>query len=141
MAASQLGGSGRGPAQQDLDLGDVLSRIAEELGLGWGPVLGLVVPTLIVMVVGVSLTVLLWRRTRGAPSNSTGADLFRGRLVTVTTAEGSRGQAFVEGSWWAVRSTDAILQVGQEVRVRAVDGLVLLVEDPDNHATRDEGEK
>ncbi|WP_435203218.1 NfeD family protein [Janibacter sp. GS2] len=140
MAASQLDGSGRGPVRQDLDLGDVLSRIADELGLGWGTVLGLVVPTLLVLVVGVTLTVLLWRRTRGAPSNSTGADLFEGRVVTVTTAQGSRGQAFVEGSWWAVRTTGATLQVGQEVRVRAVDGLVLLVEDPDMHTTRDEGE-
>lgn len=119
---------------------DVLSWLAEQLGVGWGPLLRLVVPTLIVMGIGAALTVWLWRRTSRGPSTSTGAELFEGRVVTVTTAEGTRGQAFVEGSWWSIRSADASLRIGQDVRVRAVDGLVLVVEDLGAHATNDEEE-
>jgi membrane protein implicated in regulation of membrane protease activity len=125
----------REPAVPDVGPGDIAAWIAEYLGFGWGSVLGLALPTLLVVMAGTAVTVWLWRRTRLTPSTTTGADLFPGRVVTVTTAEGSRGQAFVEGSWWAIRSTDAPLQVGQDVRVREVDGLVLLVEDP--RATKD----
>ena len=138
MAAIQHGVRGLGSAGVDVDLGDVLSRIADELGLGWGLLLGLVVPTLIVLGLGAALTVRLWRRSSRAPSSTTGADLFRGRVVTVATAQGSRGQAFVEGSWWSIRSTDATLRAGQDMRVRAVDGLVLLVEHLGTDATSDE---
>lgn len=121
-----------------MDLSDVLSWIAEQMGLGWGPLLRLVVPTLLVVVVGVALTVWLWRRTGRGPSTSTGAELFQGRVVTVTTAQGKRGQAFVEGSWWSIRSADTTLRIGQDVRVRSVDGLVLVVEEMDSRAMKDE---
>ena len=138
MATSQHALAALASAVPEVDPGDVVSRIAEELGLGWGLALGLVVPTLVVAGIGAALTLWLWRRTSRTPSTTTGADLFEGRVVTVTTAEGTRGQAFVEGSWWSIRSSSASLRVGQEVRVRAVDGLVLLVEDLDAHATSDE---
>ena len=138
MAAIQHGVRGPGSTGADVDPGDVLSWIAGELGLGWGLVLGLVVPTLIVLALGAALTVRLWQRTGREPSRTTGADLFTGRLVTVATAQGSRGQAFVEGSWWSIRSTEGSLRTGQEMRVRAMDGLVLLVEHPGAEATSDE---
>ncbi|MGO1167231.1 MAG: NfeD family protein [Janibacter sp.] len=112
----------------DGELGDVLSWLVDQLGIGWGLLVGLVLPTLVVAAVGVALTVWLWRRTRESPSHTTGSDLFTGHVVTIRTAEGTHGQTFVEGSWWSVRSTGVPLAAGEDVRVREVDGLVLLVE-------------
>lgn len=109
------------------DADDLLSWLAEELGIGWGLLWGLVVPLLVVAVIGLVLTVLLWRRYARSPSRSTGADLFPGQVVTVRSADGTHGQVFVEGSWWSVRS-EVELRTGQEVRVTAVDRLELLVE-------------
>lgn len=111
----------------DPDLGDVLSRVADELGIGWGLLWGLVVPLLVVAAVGLALTVLLWRRYGRSPSSSTGVDLFPGQVVTLRTAEGAHGQVFVEGSWWSVRS-EVPLRAGEDVRITAVERLELLVE-------------
>lgn len=116
----------------DLDLVDMLrtalSSLAERLGLGWGLFLGLVVPTLVVVLVGMAGTVWLWRRTRRNPSSSTGSDIFPGRIVTVRSADGTQGQTFVEGGWWSLHSTGEPLRAGEQVRIRAVEGLVLVVE-------------
>lgn len=111
----------------DPDLGDVLSRVADELGIGWGLLWGLVVPLLVVAAIGLALTVLLWRRYGRSPSSSTGVDLFPGQVVTLRTAEGAHGQVFVEGSWWSVRS-EVPLRAGEDVRITAVERLELLVE-------------
>lgn len=111
----------------DPDLGDVLSRVADELGIGWGLLWGLVVPLLVVAAIGLVLTVLLWRRYGRSPSSSTGVDLFPGQVVTLRTAEGAHGQVFVEGSWWSVRS-EVPLRAGEDVRITAVERLELLVE-------------
>lgn len=111
----------------DPDLGDVLSWVADELGIGWGLLWGLVVPLFVVAAVGLVLTVLLWRRYGRSPSSSTGVDLFPGQVVTLRTAEGAHGQVFVEGSWWSVRS-EGPLHAGEDVRITAVDRLELLVE-------------
>lgn len=111
----------------DPDLGDVLSRVADELGIGWGLLWGLVLPLFVVAAIGLVLTVLLWRRYGRSPSSSTGVDLFPGQVVTLRTAEGAHGQVFVEGSWWSVRS-EVPLRAGEDVRITAVERLELLVE-------------
>lgn len=111
----------------DPDLDDVTSWVADELGIGWGLLWGLVVPLFVVVAVGLVLTVLLWRRYGRSPSSSTGVDLFPGQVVTLRTAEGAHGQVFVEGSWWSVRS-EVPLRAGEDVRITAVDRLELLVE-------------
>lgn len=111
----------------DPDPGDVVSWVADELGIGWGLLWGLVVPLLVVAAIGLVLTVLLWRRYGRSPSSSTGVDLFPGQVVTLRTAEGAHGQVFVEGSWWTVRS-DVPLRAGEDVRITAVERLELLVE-------------
>lgn len=111
----------------DPDPGDVVSWVADELGIGWGLLWGLVVPLFVVAAVGLVLTVLLWRRYGRSPSSSTGVDLFPGQVVTLRTAEGAHGQVFVEGSWWSVRS-EFPLRAGEDVRITAVDRLELLVE-------------
>lgn len=115
----------------DVDLldefGSALSSFIEGLGLGWELFLGLIVPTLILALGGLFLTVWLWRRSR-TTSSSTGTDHFAGQIITVKLAEGTHGQAFVAGSWWSLHSTGGPLQAGDRVRVRAVDGLFLVVE-------------
>ena len=125
MSAMQPAGLRSGPPE---DLDDVWSWVAEELGIGWDLLIGLVVPLLVVVVVGLALTVWLWRRFGRSPSSSTGADVFAGQVVTVRSAEGAHGQVFVEGGWWSVRSTGRGLTEGEDVRIRSVDRLELLVE-------------
>jgi membrane protein implicated in regulation of membrane protease activity len=69
----------------------------------------------------------LWRAWR-APSR-TGADGLIGRkVVVVRSADGLTGRVRLDGAFWGVRSAGAPLTVGQPVRVRAVDGLELVVE-------------
>jgi membrane protein implicated in regulation of membrane protease activity len=58
----------------------------------------------------------------------TGADGLTGRLAKVRTADGLTGRVVLDGAFWGVRSAGAPLVVGQLVRVRAVDGLELIVE-------------
>ncbi|WP_026819672.1 NfeD family protein [Arthrobacter castelli] len=108
-------------------LGSALSSLVEALGLGWDLFLDLILPTLIVAVGGAFLSVWLWRRSRRT-SSSIGTDHFTGQIVTVKSAEGTHGQAFVEGSWWSLHSNGRPLRNEERVRVRAVDGLFLIVE-------------
>lgn len=70
---------------------------------------------------------LAWR-TRSVPSTTTGADRLVGHLVPVREADGTTGRAFTEGAWWSMRSVGPPLEAGADVRVVALDGLVLLVE-------------
>ena len=65
------------------------------------------------------------RSARAAPT--TGTHSLLGRTVTVRRGGGRRGQAFVEGAWWNIRSPEAALEVGADVRVVDVDGLDLVV--------------
>jgi len=80
-----------------------------------------VVVPIVAMVVG-----QVWRAWR-APT-TTGADGLIGRRVVVRTADGLTGRVRLDGAFWGVRSAGAPLAVGQSVRVRAVDGLELVVE-------------
>ncbi|GAB3524580.1 NfeD family protein [Arthrobacter monumenti] len=109
------------------EIGSALSSFIEGLGLGWDLFLSLIVPTLILALGGLFLAVWLWRRSRPT-SSSSGTDHFRGQIVTVRSAEGTHALAFVEGSWWSLHSTGGPLRAGDRVRVRAVDGLFLVVE-------------
>lgn len=130
MTTSQHPSSGSALGELEGDLLDAFwSFVADQLGLGWGLLLGLVLPTLLLLVAGAGLTVWLWRRGSKVPAAS-GPDHLIGTVVTVDHAEGTRGQAFVDGSWWTVRSTGAPLTPQQEVRVTSLDGLVLVVEEP-----------
>jgi membrane-bound serine protease (ClpP class) len=43
-------------------------------------------------------------RSGRSGSTTTGAGVFRGRVVTVRRPDGARGQTFVEGAWWNIRS-------------------------------------
>ncbi len=88
------------------------------------------------LVVGGTTTVagrMALRARVAAPT--TGVSTLVGREVTVEPAEDSRGEAFVDGSWWSVKPADGELRAGP-ARVVSVDGLVLVVEtigDNDDH--------
>jgi membrane-bound serine protease (ClpP class) len=68
----------------------------------------------------------VWQAWR-APTR-TGAEGLIGRKVVVRAADGLVGRARLDGAFWSVRSAGAPLAVGQWARVRAVDGLELVVE-------------
>jgi membrane-bound serine protease (ClpP class) len=89
-----------------------------------------VLPTAVVAAAAAVLAGRLVLRTRTQPSVASGTDLLTGQTLTVRTAEpdGTTGRAFAEGAWWTVRSTGPPLRVGEAVRVREVDELVLVVE-------------
>lgn len=93
---------------------------------GIGVSLGLVAPVAVVVGGAVVLAGrLVVRAQRDSPK--AGLETFVGRRITVQRADGTRGQAFLEGAWWQVRSEDEI-QAGDEVQVATVDGLTLVVE-------------
>ena len=70
--------------------------------------------------IGESLAFLKWSRRRKSP---VGADALVGQTAVVATPT----QVRVAGELWAARSDD-LLRVGEEVVVRGVDGLTLVVE-------------
>jgi membrane protein implicated in regulation of membrane protease activity len=69
--------------------------------------------------IGESLAFLKWSRRRKSP---VGADALVGQTAVVATPT----QVRVAGELWTARSDDP-LRVGEEVVVRGVDGLTLLV--------------
>jgi membrane-bound serine protease (ClpP class) len=89
-----------------------------------------VLPTAVVAAAAAILAGRLVLRTRRQPSVTSGAELLTGQTLTVRVADpdGATGRTFAEGAWWTVRSTGPPLRVGDTVRVREVDELVLVVE-------------
>ena len=65
------------------------------------------------------------RSVRAAPA--TGTHSLLSRTVIVRRATDTGGQALIDGAWWNVRSREAELEVGAEVRIVDVDGLDLVV--------------
>ena len=137
MTTTQVHPAGPLSVVPDGILGDVVSWIADQLGIGWGLLWGLIVPLGVVLLLGLAATVWLWRRYGRSPSHSTGTDVFPGQVATVRSAEGTHGQVFIEGSWWTIRSPTP-LTTGQDVRVTAVDRLEQVVEPVEPHATEGE---
>lgn len=90
--------------------------------------LAVIAPVAVVVGGAVVVAGRLVMRSRRSPTTATGAGLFLDRVVTVRGAAGIRGQTFVEGAWWNVRSTARDLDEGGAVRVVGMDGLDLLVE-------------
>ncbi len=84
-------------------------------------------PTGVVVGAGVVLAARLTWRARRAPSTS-GLESLIGRETVIRSADGSSGQALVEGAWWRVRSRRGNLTEGQTVTVVASDGLELVVD-------------
>lgn len=97
-------------------------------GSGLDVSVAVIVPLVAVVGGGVMLAGRVAVRSRHAPSRLTGPGLIVGREVIVRRANGTEGQAFVEGAWWRVRSDEAPLREDETVRVFDVDGLDLLVE-------------
>ena len=83
----------------------------------------------VAMVAGVAAVIAgrVATRTRGAPSTTTGRDLFVGQVLTVARTDEHGGQAMAEGAWWNLRHPAGPLEQGMRVRVVDVDGLHLVV--------------
>ncbi|MDQ3980727.1 MAG: nodulation protein NfeD [Actinomycetota bacterium] len=93
---------------------------------GVGVSVGVLAPVTVTMGGAVVLAGRLAARSvRAAPTS--GTESFVGRTASVRRADGKRGQAFLEGAWWNVRSADAELEVGADVRIVDVEGLDLVV--------------
>jgi membrane-bound serine protease (ClpP class) len=100
-------------------------------------------PTALLVGGGTVVAGRLALRARRAPSTTTGKGALVGRVVTVQRSEGSTGQAHVDGTWWNLRSTGPPLEPGDQLRVRSVDGLDLVVEptvaEPNDMSDKQEG--
>jgi membrane-bound serine protease (ClpP class) len=86
-----------------------------------------VLPTAVVVMGAVVIAGRLAWRARKQHS-ATGSGQLEGRVTDVRRADGPRAQVFLEGAWWTVRA-DEPLHEGQRVRVKAVEGLELVVEE------------
>ena len=95
---------------------------------GFDVSLAVIAPVAVVTGGAVVLAGRLVVRSRRSVSTTTGPGLFRGRVVTVRRPAGARGQTFVEGAWWNLRSEGGDLVEGDQVRVVDVDGLDLIVD-------------
>ncbi|WP_324193383.1 NfeD family protein [Nocardia otitidiscaviarum] len=84
-------------------------------------------PTAVVVGLGAVLAGRLALRARRAPTVS-GSQTLIGQETTIEEAEGERGRARLEGSWWNVRSDGPPLRAGQRVRVVDLHELTLVVE-------------
>lgn len=76
---------------------------------------------------------MAWRTRRVEPM--TGIEAMIGARGVVGSARGRTGQVLVNGAWWKARSTDRPLKSGKRVRVLAVEGLELLVEEEEGTKT------
>lgn len=88
------------------------------------------IPTAVVLAILAMIAGRLVIRSQRQPTRSSGAGLYTGRSVTVgdvAEADETRGRAFVDGSWWRLRSTGDPLHKGQQVEILAVDGLTFIV--------------
>jgi membrane-bound serine protease (ClpP class) len=88
------------------------------------------IPTAVVLAILAVIAGRLVVRSQRWPTRSSGAGLYTGRSVTVgevAEADETRGRAFVDGSWWRLRSTGDPLHKGQQVEILAVDGLTFIV--------------
>lgn len=92
-----------------------------------GVSLAVLLPTVVVLGVGVLIAGRLVLRARNAPSSS-GRHALIGRHATIRNATGASAQVFLDGAWWSVRSHDQALEDGEPVVVVGMDGLTLLVE-------------
>jgi membrane-bound serine protease (ClpP class) len=70
---------------------------------------------------------MAWKTRRVAPM--TGIESMIGATGVVGSVEGRAGQVLVQGTWWKARSEGRPLKVGKRVRVLAVEGLELVVEE------------
>lgn len=95
---------------------------------GLGVSLVVMLPTALLVGGGTVLAGRLALRARRAPSTTTGTGALVGKVVTVRQSSGSTGQAHLEGAWWNLRTDGEPLHPGDQVRVRSVDGLDLVVE-------------
>lgn len=89
-----------------------------------------VLPTAVAAAAAVVFAGRLVVRTRRQPTTASGVELLTGQTLTVrsTDPDGRTGRTFAEGAWWTIRTSGPPLEIGEQVRVREVDELSLVVE-------------
>jgi membrane-bound serine protease (ClpP class) len=92
-----------------------------------GVSIAVLLPTAVVVGGLVVVAGRLAMRAQRGMSSTTGSGVLVGQVVRVRRGDGVKGQALVEGGWWTLRSADAPLVAGDEVKVVAVEGLELVV--------------
>lgn len=112
--------------------GGAVSLVLSGLFLVRGPVsvdLFVILPTAAVLMGAVIVAGrLVWKARRA--HSATGAGQLEGRVAEVRHADGTRARVFLEGAWWTVKG-ESSLHEGERVRVKAIDGLELLVDRED----------
>ena len=87
--------------------------------------------TLFVLILGLSVTAsgLVWRRVAEAQNQkvATGSEELIGQTATVHTTLRPEGKVFIAGEIWAAELVSGQAEVGEEVEVTGVKGLVLFV--------------
>jgi membrane-bound serine protease (ClpP class) len=78
-----------------------------------------------VLFFGFAMTVALRARRRTATTGQEGLVGLRGQARSDLSPE---GQAWVKGALWKARALNGPIPVGSQIRVRRVDGLLLLVQ-------------
>jgi len=87
--------------------------------------------TLFILILGLSVTAsgLVWRRVAEAQNQkvATGSEELIGQTATVHTALRPEGKVFIAGEIWTAELVSGQAEVGEEVEVTGVKGLVLYV--------------
>ena len=100
------------------------------------PVFFQVAVFVVVSAVTLVLTRPLVKKFQNGTIVPTNADRLTGQLVKVTEQidnENSAGAVYADGKTWTARSTDGrVCPAGTQVRVAGLEGVKLLVEDPDS---------
>ena len=114
------------------------SLVALAVSLLGGPIWLQVVLFLAVSAAALAMTRPLLRRITTAKATPTNADRVLGSLVKVTETidnENSTGAVYADGKTWTARSVDGtVFPAGSQVRVEAMEGVKLLVNQPEKPA-------
>ena len=109
--------------------------------------LGVALPSAIVMAVLAIIAGRLVVRSHRRPTVASGVGVLVGHAVTVQDVEstseshGKRGRAFIDGTWWNVRTSGPSLTEGGGATVEAVDGLTLVVSPAGSVDAQTEGDQ
>lgn len=89
--------------------------------------LTVIVPVAVLMAILAVVAGRVALRSRRQPTTSSGTGLLTGQVIAVQDVDDGRGRAFLDGTWWNVRSAGPRLRDGMQARVVDLDGLTLVV--------------
>lgn len=118
-----------------LTIGGVVSLVLGGLVLMSGSPAGIEVSRPLILTVGLStggvFAVIVGAALRAQGRRvTTGREDMVGRFARVRRQLDPDGQVFVEGELWQARSEEGLIEVGADVRIKRIEGLLLVVERP-----------